>query len=192
MQTIQVGFVISIKEKISFGVSQGSGLEPLIFLIYINDIYCSADKFNFYSHVKRAFPLFRRVCTRLFCRVNLWIACQLWTIWNPSKLCGFAMNPSHLQKVITKFSELFKTVKTLSSVIMEKTKKIQSHCYKVLISSIMVAQIQLKTRFIHFARKKYISSCQWILHFLKQILKMSAIPLAVPGFLSLRMTQQRL
>ena len=131
MQTIQVGFVISNKERIFFGVSQGSGLEPLISLIYINDTYCSAsaNKFNFYSYVMRSVRLFRRVWTRLFCRVNLWIACQWQTIWNPSKLSGFAMNPSHSQKVIIKrVNELITTVITFCSVIMEKTRKIQSHC----------------------------------------------------------------
>ena len=63
MQTILVGFVISNKERIFFGVSQGSGLEPSISLIYINDTYCSAsaNKFNFYSYVMRSVRLFRRV-----------------------------------------------------------------------------------------------------------------------------------
>ena len=47
-QSTQIGSVVSSKERIVCGVPQGSVLGPLLFLIYVNDMYRSSQKLDFY------------------------------------------------------------------------------------------------------------------------------------------------
>ena len=47
-QSTQIGSVVSSKERIVCGVPQGSVLGLLLFLIYVNDMYRSSQKLDFY------------------------------------------------------------------------------------------------------------------------------------------------
>ena len=71
IQSTQIGPDISNKQPMICGVPQGSVLGPLLFLLYVNDIYRSSAKLAFY--------LFADDTNLLYADKNLRHVEKLWT-----------------------------------------------------------------------------------------------------------------